>query len=25
MVLPKGLFEGDPKAVTLNWIAFYRQ
>jgi hypothetical protein len=22
--LPKGLFEGNPKSITLNWIDFYR-
>jgi hypothetical protein len=25
MALPKALFEGNPKSVTLNWIDFYRQ
>jgi hypothetical protein len=24
MTLPKALFEGNPKAITLNWIDFYR-
>jgi hypothetical protein len=24
MALPKALFEGNPKAITLNWIDFYR-
>jgi hypothetical protein len=24
MVLPKAFFEGNPKAITLNWIDFYR-
>jgi hypothetical protein len=25
MPLPKALFEGNPKSITLNWIDFYRQ
>jgi hypothetical protein len=25
MSLPKALFEGQPKSITLNWIDFYRQ
>jgi hypothetical protein len=25
MTLPKALFEGNPKSITLNWIDFYRQ
>jgi len=24
MQLPKALFGGNPKAITLNWIDFYR-
>jgi len=24
IVLPKALFEGNPKAITLNWIDYYR-
>ena len=24
IVLPKALFEGNPKSVTINWIDFYR-
>jgi hypothetical protein len=24
MTLPKALFEGNPKAITVNWIDFYR-
>ena len=24
MALPKALFEGNPKSITLNWIDFYR-
>ena len=24
MLLPKAFFEGNPKAITLNWIDFYR-
>ena len=24
MVLPKALFDGNPKAISLNWIDFYR-
>jgi hypothetical protein len=24
VVLPKAFFEGNPKAITLNWIDFYR-
>ena len=24
MTLPRALFEGNPKAITLNWIDFYR-
>jgi hypothetical protein len=24
MALPKGLFEGNPKSITLSWIDFYR-
>jgi hypothetical protein len=24
MVLPRAFFEGNPKAITLNWIDFYR-
>ena len=24
VALPKALFEGNPKSVTLNWIDFYR-
>ena len=25
MTLPRALFEGNPKSITLNWIDFYRQ
>ena len=25
VALPKALFEGSPKSITLNWIDFYRQ
>ena len=24
VVLPRAFFEGSPKAITLNWIDFYR-
>jgi hypothetical protein len=24
MALPRGLFEGNPKSITLNWIDFFR-
>ena len=24
MQLPKALFEGNPKTITVNWIDFYR-
>jgi hypothetical protein len=24
VALPRALFEGNPKSVTLNWIDFYR-
>jgi len=24
MPLPKAFFEGNPKAITVNWIDFYR-
>jgi hypothetical protein len=24
IALPKAFFEGNPKAITLNWIDFYR-